>query len=631
MDVSDAKVDIQTERLPPIDGTSLTRIEAVLRAQDAPPGMAAFCVRVEGLDGFACTYKPHLSPLPDMVVGEKAFRCPAIIMESAAETVALIPDLRVLEQPHPYPLLMDWACDTSLYFGVGPQRATRHVYYELTGEPMRPQESVRLSFYLMRAPRDGAATRDFRPVQDVLWALYGRRMAENPPDPHGLLAYARHVYTWAFDRWKDVCWQEFTLGGVPVGGVVFIVTARQKPGLGREDVWREPKSLWNQAWFCGLRSAYGYKRFGQTTGDAALERKADLALNFALAAPMRDGLFASYYEAGADGGWGSGRWVFSTPRRPDGHEAYAHLLDNSWTCYWLLKWYRDIEPRGDILRYVRAYVRRLLALQRPDGGYPAWVRPEDGHCSPYLTISPESAAHVMLLSELYAIEPEPALLASMERTAAFLMREIIPNGRWEDFETYWSCAPEWAHKRHGKTDPRSGLYSQCTFGMYWTAEALLRVYRLAGDAACLDAGERVLAELSLYQQVCRPHGFVPETLGGFGVMNCDDEWNDARQSLFALTYLRYYETTKNDTYRLRALWSLRASFYMMYCPENPEVKALYEAVHPQLTAEDYGFHMENYNHGDGTASNGLGEFTIFDWGNGAACASLIEYLDMTRD
>jgi hypothetical protein len=32
--------------------------------------------------------------------------------------------------------------------------------------------------------------------------------------------------------------------------------------------------------------------------------------------------------------------------------------------------------------------------------------------------------------------------------------------------------------------------------------------------------------------------------------------------------------------------------------------------------------MENFNHHDGTAVDGIGEFTIFDWGCGASAASL---------
>ena len=59
---------------------------------------------------------------------------------------------------------------------------------------------------------------------------------------------------------------------------------------------------------------------------------------------------------------------------------------------------------------------------------------------------------------------------------------------------------------------------------------------------------------------------------------------------------------------------------MMYCPENPRQKVQWEKAHPFFGPEDYGFTMENYGHGGHTSpeGGGIGTFTIYDWGNGAA-------------
>ena len=45
--------------------------------------------------------------------------------------------------------------------------------------------------------------------------------------------------------------------------------------------------------------------------------------------------------------------------------------------------------------------------------------------------------------------------------------------------------------------------------------------------------------------------------------------------------------------------------------------------------EDYGFMMENYGHGGRTSpeGEGMGEFTIYDWGNGAAAEAYNRILD----
>jgi len=112
-------------------------------------------------------------------------------------------------------------------------------------------------------------------------------------------------------------------------------------------------------------------------------------------------------------------------------------------------------------------------------------------------------------------------------------------------------------------------------------------------------------------------------LGGFGVMNGDGEWNDARQSLFAELILDYGKLLNKEEYTERGLSALRASFVMMYCPENARTKEQWEERWKFFGKADYGFMMENYGHGGvtGIKGEGIGEFTIYDWGNGAAAES----------
>ena len=688
-------------------------------------GVQVYFVNESGLE---CVWKPHLSPLEGMVVGDKAFRSPAIVFEDGRTMAALVPDLASIAASRTVPHVMDYTLqDRRLTYGLCEYEETGHVYYGLTPREIERSEPLVFRFYWIEWEKTaGQRKRDFRVVERFLWEKFGRgnmpvstapnairpsaggasEFANGPSESAGdgsvpesagshggpkgsgsgsesadgyggpegvtgefgpggagdkgeqevmegegrpkgagteqggsglaefpdasllrsLEPYADHACEWALDRWKDVAWQQFRMpDGTEVGGVVFIVRARQKPGLGREEDWREPKSLWNQAWFCSLRSAYGYALRGKERGRADWADKAELALNFALSAPQTDGLFPGYYQAGEDGRWESGRWYMSGPRRPAGHEEHVHLLDASWTCWWLLKWYRDIRADERILPFVIRYAERLLKLQRDDGGFPAWVRSDGSGTSPFLTESPETSAHVMLLGLLNRLRPDKRYASFALRAARFVAESVMPEGRWEDFETYWSCSKQWEGKQFGEKDARSGLYNQCNFGIYWTAEAMKEAYALSGDSGWLDLGEQALAEASLYQQIWQPPFFLVPTVGGFGVMTSDDEWNDARQSLFALTYLDYYRLTGNESYRARAEWALRASFYMMYCPGNAEAKAIYDRVHPHFDERDYGFHMENFNHHDGTPVDGLGEFTIFDWGCGAAAASLAEF------
>ncbi|MFD0671404.1 hypothetical protein [Cohnella sp. GCM10027633] len=640
----EAEVKLDWERRA-ASGEKVAALELTVIPKRPDCSFSGILLHMQNDSSLRCAWKPHLAPLKEMAIGDKLFRSPAIVFENDRTMAALVPDLDSV-QGRVVPHVMDYSLpDRTLMYGLCDYEETGHVYHRLTPTSRVLPEPIGFRFYLVEWEKEeGRRPKDFRKVERFLWNRFGERAmrAEEAGAGDGgeigvsgflagLEPYADYAYEWALDRWKDVTWQQFvTFEGDEVGGVVFLVRAAQKPGFGREVEWREPKSLWNQAWFCGMRTAYGYGRRGLETGRADWVRKAELALNFALSAPQIDGLFPGYYQAGKSGRWEEGGWVMSGPRRPAGHEEYVHLLDSSWTCLWLLKWHRDIRADERIVPYVSKYANRLLTLQREDGSFPAWVRMQGGSVSPYLLESPETSAHVMLLCSLSRVleergEPEARLVAAAREAARFVTERIVPEGRWEDFETYWSCSRQWDGKQYAEPDARSGLYNQCNFGMYWTAEALKDLYSLTGEREWLDYGEQVLAEASLYQQIWQPSYIPVPTIGGFGVMTSDDEWNDARQSLFALTYWDYYRLTGNESYRARAIWAMKSSFYMMYCPENPAVKEMYERVHPHFDERDYGFHMENFNHHDGTPVDGLGEFTIFDWGCGAAAASLAEF------
>lgn len=580
-----------------------------------------------------CIWKPHLAPQEDMAIGDLVFRSPAMIFERENEMFALIPDLDHIDVNRRAPHVMDYVeTKRGLYYGLAHYERSRHVYHRRIQQPFSVVNGQKLfRFYLVGWKTEGE-WRNFKPVIHFLWDQFAKnRMIQSKNCSSSLIdslndleIYAKHTYNWAFKNWEKVVWQNFELNQKKVGGCVFVVRGVQSPGLGQEDHWREKKSLWNQAWFSSLRSAYGYRLWGEHWNDTDMIRRSELAKNFALSAPQNNGLFPSVYWAGPDQCWENGGWGHSD-RRPENHEQYAHLLDMSWTCYWMLKWYKDIDQDDKLLEYTRRYVNRLMEFQDDNGSFPAWVHEESGEPSPYLIQSPETSMHVWLLIQLYQMTADKKYLNSAELGIEFVINHVIPEGRWEDFETYWSCSRTWDGKKYGEKELRSGLYNQCNLSVYWTAEALKELYLVTRKNGYLKEGEKVLAELSLYQAIWEPRFLSLPVLGGFGVMTSDDEWNDARQSLFALTYFDYYKITGKEEYKYRSIWAMRASFYMMYCPQNPVVKKLYENRFPHFGERDYGFEMENAHHNSNTAVK-TGEFTIFDWGNGSAAASLGEIL-----
>lgn len=145
----------------------------------------------------------------------------------------------------------------------------------------------------------------------------------------------------------------------------------------------------------------------------------------------------------------------------------------------------------------------------------------------------------------------------------------------------------------------------------------------------LKLGQRVLDEMLMTQASWQPSYIYVNGLGGFGVMNTDGEWNDSRGSLFAEVILQYGKLLDIPEYKERGICALKTSFEMMYCPQNLKAKQQWEKVWPFFNEKDYGFTMENYGHGGRTSltGEGMGEFTIYDWGNGAASEAFNRILD----
>ena len=354
---------------------------------------------------------------------------------------------------------------------------------------------------------------------------------------------------------------------------------------------------------------------------------------FALAAPMTDGIFPSVYgtemtkvkiggrEYKRSKGWGTGHWMNSDrcPVERGITPQWYHVLDASWTALLMLCWHEEMEKDPRLLDYAARYGEKLVALQDSRGFFPAWLEPNTLAASSVLADSPETSQSVTFLLALARLTGRTGFREAAVKAMDAVIRDIIPVGRWEDFETYWSCNDFWAD-RIGERIPRNGMFKQNTFSMFWTAEALLEMFRETGDRKYLAWGRRTLDELSMFQQVWQPPFIYVPALGGFGVMNYDGEWNDSRESLFAELYMRYYRETGDPDLFERGVAALKSAFIMMYCPENPEAKIQWEKVHPFFGPADYGFTMENYGHGGETSEEGMGigVFTIYDWGNGAA-------------
>jgi hypothetical protein len=587
-------------------------------------------------------WAPHLTPTADHVIDQHVFRAPAVLAADATRLVALVPDLANFTWSAHSRWYLDLdAPGRQLVLGTAATIVDGHVFFRRTTGARHAAGRLVVPFFVFSA--EGDVDNPWRRLRSFMW----RRWASAPvrsgaPVAADLRPFVDHAYGWAFERWRDAVWQELELDGRRVGAPTFIVNHTQSPSYGGEVDEREMRSVWNQVWFSSLRSASGLYRHARRKHLPALERSALLTKELALAAPQRGGLFpavlacemttvargGSHYRRSR--GWHTARWG-NSDRNPVNRPAHGsgsgdlrvapfHLADMSFTALTMLRWYRELEPDPRLVRYPERYAARLVALQDAGGFFPAWLDAGSERPLEELAQSVESALSATFLLTLAAVTRNERWRRSALLAVDAVASAIVPQGRWEDFETYWSCAGYGRADLVGTRVSRNAMFKQSNLGMFWMAEALLAAYDAIADEAYLELGRRVIDELLMTQAAWQAPYLPVDTFGGFGVMNADGEWNDARASLFAELLVDYGVALEEPELVERGIAALRSSFAMMFCPENRATQALWHGAAPHFGAADHGFTMENYGHGGRTddARGGLDTFCIYDWGPGAA-------------
>jgi hypothetical protein len=579
---------------------------------------------------------PHLAPEPGNVMGDAVFRSPAILLADATIAIALVADVDDVRRAAGWRAWLDYDHPRSMVtLAAGAYREDGHVFFVRQPARRRAGQGVTLRLHVIASELAEDRDNPYGMAARWLWERWGRPVYEcaSPPAVNRLVD---RIVRWAFTSsgWGESVWQTIDLDGVSAGAPVFIVDVTRHPSVPPERRrWREPRSIWNQAWFSTQRCANGLLRHARqvaslehrdgralTGASADLERRAHQMTEIALAAPQRDGLFPAVLVGGEAEDGRPWCWSNSDRRPPAASEAACHIVDAAFTSRMLLEWH---ELTGDAraLAHVRRFAERLAVLQRPSGAFPGWVEP-DGAVPPELAEGPESAVSVTLLFELAAREEAAGGTSFALRQAALrglpFLEGVVREGRWEDFETYYSCARWGAPELLGRRVVRNHVYKQSTLSIAWCAEAFLHAWRATRRLSLLQLARRCVDELSLYQAVWDPPFLPAPAHGGFGVMNADCEWNDARQSLFAPLYLDLGRETGDRELTERGVSALRASFSMLYCPENAGLAQAYERRFPFFGPESYGFMMENQGH---SMAEPIGTFTIYTWGNGSALAA----------
>lgn len=593
------------------------------------------------------TFLPGLRPLDDNVCGDHFFREPAAVAQRGRLAAILAPDVEVLAENRPMETVLDLdakngVCDaTLLSYGFCAHRLTGHVRFSTDSGQLRIVPGrLRLAADLIldaHAEPYGA----YEQAATYAWTTYGHRYFERvKPQMAPFADYARLCYPAAFSGGREPRqqdsrlptesgWFETTIGGVVCGGL--------PSGWGYQQGWVS----W-QCWFNQLRSAWGLHWWGARLKNPDWTEKSNKMLNLALAAPMDQGACPTTYLS-REKQW-KGTLIGPDPR------CYYDLTNMAWKGIWMLRWldFKDCPRRDEIIGQCLQMAQLMVHKQNPDGSFPTWLD-KDLKVVPVLDHSAQSALPAWFLAELAsrpeirdrALDGAPWLtgetqagaaaevaLARARRAADFLLKNVVDQQRYYDFETFFSCSPKECLQRDGKIDdvsmhdPHSLCPPQNTLCMQWTAEALTAVSRrsLPKDATGYRRGAmKALAMMTLYQNAWDiSYRKVAYDFGGFGVQNSDGEYNDARQAQFGCTLADFgAELGRQDLFE-RGVAATRAALALINSPLHAKYGVYPNPNYP------LGLEPENDGHGGTDQQDGR---TGFDWGEGSGLASMAWLLD----
>ena len=545
------------------------------------------------------TWVPNLRPEADMVIGDHVFRAPALILMKDKLWLALIPDLNLLsklKKSRTTCLELNIKDEQKPLFGYGIKKYEPifHTYYRHSPSMLMTPPAGKIKFgYEILVGFGDKRGEVLRKVTSYQWKKYARKYLDDVlPQVLPFFRYAEYTYPTVLKRE----FVEFKINGKDVGGFKALEDNR--------DYFRRPGDIvWNQVWFNGLRSAYGMWYFGRRLGKVKWVRKASKVKELTLQAPQICGLFPAIYD------YKNNRWWGSVPRL-NGGEKRIHIANASWTATWLIWWNENLEKDKRIKKYVNKFAEFLAENQLKSGAIPAWFDIVGDRIKPVdvLKESAETACPALFVGEFIKATGEKKYLPVLIKACDFLLAEVVPQMKYWDFETFFSCS--W--KPLDMRDPYTGVLPQNNYSTYWTAHALLQAYKLTGTKKYLTGALEAIDILNLYQQIWNPPWLDLYTFGGFGVMNTDGEWNDSRQAVFAPLYMEAYLVTGDVEYFQRGVSALRASFALFSVPENKKISPYTWNAYP------VGLSPENFAHGGVNGTYGRSDF---GWGAGGALAS----------
>ena len=558
-------------------------------------------------------HTPNLKFVDEDIFGDRTFYSPAVIMQEKDLFCALVPDLDIINEDRvlspdarfaatrtdkPWDLPMDSSrcsfpagldynlrtglTDKPLFsYGMIDAVATHHMHWvhPNDGSMVRHlrKDTIKYGFDLMI----GAGITEYLGYQEVgkhIWDRYGRKNLHKPRpqvmpfDEYAKIiipASSRYQGWWveqpgwiihhtAPEGFPDMdSWQQWEMDGWPVGGYT-----NNPPD------WYDMIEF--ATWWNNMRDAVGIYWWGQHMSDSTLIDKARRIVNLILLSPQDEGAFPVIYRV-YHKYWQGNHW--EPPMKMDSSRVERYFFDKSQsfqtaamskTCAHLLRYYRLCEPNERIIPFVKSYGDFIVSHIDSNGCLPAWFSSELKP-NPYLRFNGEQGVHIWCLSELHLATKDQKYLDAAEKIALFMQEEILPEQRWLDFEVYFSCGV----KPMNFKDPYTGQDPRGTISMSWAVEGFSALYRATGNKAYLDAGERVIDYLSLYQTVWAPHFiYTAYPFGGIDTDNGDAAWLNGHQAGLPGIFAWYGKELGRQDLIERSVALARASMVLVNLEQN---------------------------------------------------------------
>lgn len=559
-------------------------------------------------DSFQSSLNPDwtFSPSVGGLNPDAKYKAPLILIQSGSTAFGIVPDLLSLDRPslkrcnHS----MDLAVDGHVQMSIGyiPAEQAYHTVFKEDLDRSWTADSRVVNSYFVYLSADAVPHEAYRQAVRFHWKRFGSLALVNAAGEQGGTD-PKYASCRLWDEWRHEVWErESRSSWLPV-----VMPDGSIGGAVRMERAHAPKpSVYLGAWFNSMRTAFGMALYARRVKDEGLTVLAQQTLNLALKAPGRDGAFKCFAVPNditethrpEQVFWGAGDGAGNSVS-----EGYLGF-DMSWTAYWMLKWRQAGLPgSGNILTRCNRLADFLIARQLPDGSLPTRFD-EAGQVQTDLsaTVRAETAPAIRFLLELYKAEKNPGHLAAALSGLAYLDRAVIPERKWYDFETFWSCSP-----RLVAFDERTRQWPANNLALIHAVASYLQAYEITRQPAYLSKGQALLDYLLLYQQSWTNPALEDLTgasmlLGGFTTQNSDAEWSDARQSLAGEVIMDYYRATGNAEYLERGVEALRSQF-----PISP--------------SENWAH--TGYGHKAGVSS--------FHWGTGSGMAGIEVEEDYLRD